>query len=62
MSENAKVCTLVMGEMSLKSNFFYDEVRDTITGLEDTGEVKRSNLIANSALAFMARGILESWK
>ena len=62
MPESAKVCTLVMDEMSLKSNLFYDESGDTIIGFQDLGEGKQSNLIANSALVFMARGIVESWK
>eukprot|EP00794_Sanderia_malayensis_P001672 gene1672-1862_t len=62
MPDNAKVCTLLMDEMSLKSHFRYGEVRDTIVGFKDLGEGKMSNLIANSALVFMARGIVESWK
>ena len=62
MTDSAKVCTLLMDEMSLKSNLFYNESRDSIIGFEDLGEGKKSNLVANSALVFMARGIVESWK
>ena len=62
MPGNAKVCTLLMNEMSLKSNLFYDESGDTITSFQDFGEGKQSNLLANSALVFMAWGIVESWK
>ena len=62
MTDSAKVCTLLMDEMSLKSNLFYNESRDSIIGFEDLVEVKKSNLVANSALVFMARGIVESLK
>ena len=62
MSESAKICTLIMDEMSLKSHLFYDISSDSIIGFESFGEGKTSNLVANSALVLMARGILSNWK
>ena len=62
LSESAKICTLIMDEMSLKSHLFYDISSDSIIGFESFGEGKTSNLGANSALVLMARGILSNWK
>ena len=61
MSENSKLCTILMDEMSLKSNLFYDSSKD-IVGVEDFGDGKRSKHIANSALVFVVRGVTDNWK
>ena len=60
MSANAKICTLLMDEMSLKSHLFYNASADSIIGFENLGEGKTSSLVANSALVLMARGILDN--
>ena len=62
LSPEAKVCTLLMDEVSLKSNLFYDCKSDSIIGLEDLGNGKTSGAIANSAFVLMVRGILQKWK
>ena len=46
MSESAKICTLIMDEMSLKSHLFYDISSDSIIGFDSFGEGKTSNLVA----------------
>lgn len=51
-----------MDEMSLKSILFYNISADSIVGFENLGGGKTSNLVANSSLVFMARGLLENWK
>ena len=58
----ADVCSLLMNEMSLKSDLFYSVSDDSIAGLEDYGNGKSSCLLATSALVFRAIGILYNWK
>ena len=62
MSESAKICNLTMDEMSLKSHLFYEMSSDSSISLESFGQGKTSNLVANSALVLMSRGILNNWK
>ena len=62
MSDNARICTLVMDEMSLKSHLFYNVAQDSIIGFETLGDGKTSSLVANSSLVFMVRCVLENWK
>ena len=60
--ESAKICSLMMDEMSLKSHLFYDISNDHIVGLEDYGSGESSGLPATSALVLMVRGVLFNWK
>ena len=60
--ESAKICSLMMDEMSLKSHLFYDISNDHIVGLEDYGSGENSGLPATSALVLMVRGVLFNWK
>ena len=61
MSEASKMCTIVLDEMSIKANLYYDSTKDELIGLEDDGEMK-SNRVATSALVFMVHGVNENWK
>ena len=60
--ENAKICSLMMDEMSLKSHLFYDISNDYIVGLEDYGIGESSGLPATSALVLLVTGVLFNWK
>ena len=62
LSLSAKVCSLLMDEISLKNHLFYDISKDTLIGTEDYGDNNSSGLLANSALVLMVRGILHNWK
>lgn len=62
MSDDEKLCTLCMDEISLKNNLYYDISNDKIIGLEDFGSGTRTNKVANSALVFLLRSISGKWK
>ena len=62
MSEQEKLCTLCMDEISLKRHLYYDIRGDRIIGLEDFGRGSRTNKVATSALVFLARSISGKWK
>jgi transposase-like protein len=58
MSNRDKNCTLLIDEISIKSNLQYDRHNDIIIGYEDYGHYcPRSCTKAKSALVFMLRGI-----
>lgn len=59
--EKDKLCVLMWDEMSLEANLQYDQLNDKIIGFEDWGH-RRTSLIADHVLVFMARGILKGWK
>ncbi|KMR04828.1 heterogeneous nuclear ribonucleoprotein l-like protein [Lasius niger] len=56
-----KLCVLMWDEMSLEANLQYDQLNDKIIGFEDWGH-RRTSLIADHVLVFMARGIWKGWK
>lgn len=60
-NEKDKLCVLMWDEMSLEANLQYDQLNDKIIGFEDWGH-RRTSLIADHVLVFMARGIVKSWK
>lgn len=62
MSEQEKLCTLCMDEISLKRHLYYGIRGDRIIGLEDFGRGSRTNKVATSALVFLARSISGKWK
>lgn len=62
MSEQEKLCTLCMDEISLKTHLYYDNSRDRIIGLEDFGDGIRSNKLANSGFVLLLRSISGKWK
>lgn len=61
LSETDKCCTVLLDEMSVQRNLFYDSKKDYIIGFHDTGTT-RKKLIANNALVIMVRGISTYWK
>lgn len=60
-NEKDKLYVLMWDEMSLQANLQYDQSNDKIIGFEDWGH-RRTSLIADHVLVFMARGILNGWK
>lgn len=60
-NEKIKLCVLMWDEMSLEANLQFDQLNDKIIGFEDWGH-RRTSLIADHVLVFMARGILNGWK
>ena len=62
MSQSSRQCTISLDEISIKANLSYDSSKDEIVGLEDFGDGQKANTVANSALVFMARGIMDNWK
>ena len=62
VSEQSRLCTITMDEMSIKANFSYDSSVDEIVGLGDYGNGSKGNEVLTSALVFMARGKTENWK
>jgi hypothetical protein len=61
-SDKDRQCALVFDEMAIKSGLCYDRARDTMEGVEDFGIFGRSKFVANTALAFMIRGLSKKWK
>ena len=59
---SAKLCVLLLDEMSLKESMNYNPEKDYIEGLEDFGSHGRTKYVANHATVFMARGITAHWK
>jgi len=57
-NEKDKLCVLMWDEMSLEANLHFDQLNDKIIGFEDWGH-RRTSLIADHVLVFMARGILK---
>ena len=62
LQPSARVCTLIMDEISLKANLYYDCSKDCIIGFEDFGDGQTSGQVANSALVLMVRGLISKWK
>ena len=58
----SKICALLMDEVSLKSNTFYDPSKDSIICLEEYGKGSSLDLVATSALVVMVRGVISNWK
>ncbi|GFN89954.1 THAP domain-containing protein [Plakobranchus ocellatus] len=62
MIPDAKLCTLVFDEMSIKEALCYDPKHDVVRRFEDYAHLGRSRYIANQAGVFMARGLTANWK
>ena len=58
----AKLCVLLLDEMSLKESMNYNPEKDYIEGLEDFGSNRTPKYVANHATVFMAREITAHWK
>lgn len=62
MTVRDKTCALLIDEMSIKSNLYYNSASDKIIGFEDTGDDDRTRTIASSVLVFMVSGLASRWK
>lgn len=62
MPPDAKLCSLVFDEMSIKEKVSYNIARDDVDGFEDFGMCGRTHYVANHATVFMARGLIHPWK
>ena len=62
MSDHSKLCAIVFDEISLKESVNYDVKNDELEGLENFGHLGRSKYVANHALVFMVRGLIDKWK
>jgi hypothetical protein len=56
----SKLVVLAMDEMAIKEGLSYDSGRDVVEGFSEG--LKPSNELANHAMVFMVRGIMEKWK
>lgn len=61
-SDENKICTLCVDEISIKANFFYNKNKDIVVGVADKGNGERTFEPATSATVLMARGIRSQWK
>lgn len=59
MSEQSKLCAIVLDEISLKKCVNYDVRKDELEGMDDFGHLGRTKCVANHALVFMARGLIQ---
>jgi hypothetical protein len=62
MPDKDRVCCLMFDEMSLRENLGFNQKLGCIEGFEDLGSQGRTRNIANRALVFMLRGLLQKWK
>ena len=56
------LCGIVFDAMSIKESLHYDKASDSIIGREDFGEHGNSLKMANHALVFMVKGLINKWK
>jgi len=61
MPLSSRLCVLTFDEITLKKDLTVNPLTDRVEGYCDTG-AERSNKIATSALYFMLRGLIGSWK
>ena len=57
---SSKIVVLVIDEMAIKEGLSYDQGRDVIEGFAEG--LERTHQLANHAIAFMVRGVIEKWK
>ena len=63
MTDSDKQCSIILDEMSIKSNLTYHRHRDSVEGLEDLEPIfGETEYVGSSALVFMARGLNGTWK
>ena len=62
MSDHSKLCAIVFDEISLKESVHYDVKNDELEGLEHFGHLGRSKYVANHALVFIVKGLIDKWK
>ena len=62
MKVDAKLCAIIMDEMSIRESIAYNAGRDEVEGFEDYGMSGKTTYVANHALVFMVRGLTVKWK
>lgn len=62
MCTRDKTCVLLIDEMSIKSNLYFNSAADKIIGFEDLGDGDRTRTVACSVLVFMVSGLATRWK
>ena len=60
-SDQDKMCSLLIDEMSLKEGLYYNQNTDCIEGFECLGSI-RNPFVANQLSVFMVRGLTRKWK
>ena len=58
--ETSKFVSIVIDEMAIKEGLSYDSGRDVIEGFSEG--VTKTNQLANHAIAFMVKSIVDNWK
>ena len=60
-SDQDKMCSLLIDEMSLKERLYYNQNTDCIDGFECLGSTQNP-FVANHSSVFMVRGLTRKWK
>lgn len=61
-TDENKLCSLCVDEISIKSHLFYQIGLDEVIGFEDFGEDTKSCIPATHATVLMVKGIQQNWK
>ena len=62
MAEVSKMCVICIGEMVINESLSYNVQTDSLKGFEDFGPLGKTKYIANHAIVFMVRGLVQKWK
>lgn len=62
MAPKDRYCQIMFDEMALEPSLAFNTRKDIIIGFQDNGDEQTSNLLADKAMVFMARGICRKWK
>ena len=60
VAESSKLAVITIDEMAIKEGVTHDKGRDLLEGYVETPN--REEVLANHALVFMVRGLMEKWK
>ena len=60
LSQSSKMVVIAMDEMSIKEGLSYDKGRDVVEGFVEG--LNKSKELANHAVAFMVRSLVDKWK
>ena len=56
------LCGIGFDSISLKESLHFDQVSDSVIGMEGFGENGSSGRLANHALVFLVKGLVKKWK
>lgn len=62
MTDDEKLCSILMDEIKIKKELTYNQVTDEVDGFIDFGDGDRNNNTGDHILVFMVRGIVTNWK